>query len=420
MSTQTTFQPRKEIKVENLILVAILAYHLTQIIFNLISNGLFNNLGGDYLSFWSSGNIANTKGFSYVYDLNTQASVQQLYAPTGEKFGVVPTPFFPIFIVPFQLMALFSPGVSFSLWTLINLAVFLIYIKNRILKNLPDRYLWVTMLIIPVFQNIYYGQVEVWLMIFISEFLIASKNRKMFKSGIWLGLLMWKPQLLIFVIPFLFLKKSWGTLAGFFTTSLFVLISSLILIGVNGLIQIKNLWLDYSVGLPSNAPEVMMNWRMIGHHISEFISPLAGIITIILGSIFTLFLCLRLIIPHHLNNGFSSQVVPLFGIFSATLAVTWHSHIHMAMILIPFLFILIQQDALPVNLFKAWAFIPYLIYISVILILILNVWGVLPEINALGGIMIGTCMLTFNLLFLYKAYRLRNIDIGPESTTEIP
>jgi hypothetical protein len=317
-------------------------------------------------------------------------------------------------------MALFSPGVSFSLWTLINLAVFLIYIKNRILKNLPDRYLWVTMLIIPVFQNIYYGQVEVWLMIFISEFLIASKNRKMFKSGIWLGLLMWKPQLLIFVIPFLFLKKSWGTLAGFFTTSLFVLISSLILIGVNGLIQIKNLWLDYSVGLPSNAPEVMMNWRMIGHHISEFISPLAGIITIILGSIFTLFLCLRLIIPHHLNNGFSSQVVPLFGIFSATLAVTWHSHIHMAMILIPFLFILIQQDALPVNLFKAWAFIPYLIYISVILILILNVWGVLPEINALGGIMIGTCMLTFNLLFLYKAYRLRNIDIGPESTTEIP
>lgn len=420
MSNQSKVQLHEENKVENLILVAILAYQLTQIIFNLISNGLFNNLGGDYLSFWSSGYIANTKGYSYVYDLNIQAGVQQMYTPTGEKFGVVPTPFFPIFIIPFQLMALFSPSVSFSLWTVINLVLLFLYLKNRILTNFPGRYLLATMLTVPVFQNFYYGQVEVCLMIFISEFLIASRKGELFKSGIWLGLLLWKPQLLILIVPFLFIKKSWATLTGFFTTSLFVFLSSLILIGVNGFIQIKNLWLDYSVGLPSNAPEVMMNWRMIGHHINEFISPIAGGMVIILGSIFTLFLCLRLMISHHQTNYFPSQVVPLFGIFSATLAITWHSHIHMAMILIPFLLMLMQEEVLSVNLFKAWAVIPYVVYISIILILILNILGILPEINAIGGLIIGTCMLTFNLLFLYKAYELRNMDIASKSTLGTP
>lgn len=418
MSTQSVFKLHKENKLENLILVAILAYQLTQVLFNLISNGLFNNLGGDYLSFWSSGHIANTKGFSYVYELKTQATVQQLYAPTGEKFGVSPTAFFPAFIIPFQLMALLSPGISFSLWTLINLAVLFLYLKNRLLINLPGKYLWTTMLIVPVFQNTYYGQVEVWLMIFISEYLIASKQGKLFKSGVWLGLLMLKPQLLILIIPYLFLTKSWGTLAGFFTTSLIVLTSSLTLIGISGLIQLKNLWLDFSVGLPSNAPEVMMNWRMMGHHIGEIISPPAGGIVIILGSIFTLFLCIRLLHSHHLNNEYPSLVIPLFGIFSATLAITWHSHIHMAMILIPFFFVLLEQDIFPVKLFKAWVVTPYITYVTAVLFLILNILGIMPTINALGALMIGTCMLTFNLLFLYTVYRSRDMALGSEITSK--
>ena len=402
---QLTYPNNKENKAENLLLVGILSYYLAQTLISLTNNGLFNNMGADFLSFWSSGYIANTKGITFIYDLNAQATVQQFYAPLGEKLGVVPTPFLPVFILPFQLMATIPPGISFFIWTLINLGTLFLYLKNRVLLNLPAKYLWMTMLIIPVFQNTYFGQVEVWLMIFTSEYLISTIRGDFLKSGLWLGLLLLKPQLLILIIPYMLLNRSWKILAGFFITSFFILGSSYILVGINGLVQLKNLWLGYSTGLPSNSPEIMMNWRMLGLHIGGIISPFAGNILVILGSIITLYLCLPLFLPQQSRIN-SSPAIPLLGIFSATLAITWHSHQHMAMILIPFLFTLLRQGAFPIKLFKAWVYIPPLIYFAVIPIATLIVLGILPMLDAFGGLITGTCFLLFNLSFTYTASKL--------------
>ena len=401
MNTKQISSVDKNIKIENLLMAAIVSYHVVQFFFALWSGKLFNTLGGDYLSFWSSGHISNTRGYISIYDLDSQASIQGQYAPI-ETTGVVPTPLFPIFILPFQIMALVPPGAGFLIWSVLNIVGLFLYLKKRLLSNLPMSYLWLSMLAMPFFLNIYYGQVEVWLMIFVSEFLIAWSQGKLFQSGVWLGLALLNPQTLILIIPYLIMKRYWKILAGFITTFLFILLSTLILIGIKGLIEIMKLWLGYSAGLPSNAPEVMMNWRMLGLHISKNVLPVAGASVIVLGSAITLLLCVPLFRTKMQQNS-SVPVISLFGIFAATLALTWHSHQHMSMILIPFFFKLLQENLLSRRLYKAWVFVPILAYVSVIPIVVLTSLGILPMLDAFGSLMTGTCMLIFNVFFLYMA-----------------
>jgi hypothetical protein len=402
MQGEVTHQ--KTNKFENLFLAGVLSYYFAQILVTLLNGGLFNNnLGLDYLSFWSSGYIANNQGLLSVYNLEAQREVQGLYSPI-DRIGVVPTPLLPIFIIPFQLFALLPLSTSFLIWTILNVLVLFIYVKKRLLNKLPIKYAFMIMLAAPVFQNFYFGQVEVWLMIFASEFLIALIDGKFFKAGVWLGSLLLKPQILILIIPYLLIQKYWRTLAGFSVFSFFTILVSFFLIGLEGLLKIKDLWLGYSAGLPSNAPEVMLNWRMLGLHSSALSSPLIGTLITVLGSIFTLYLCL----PLFINRSIISLALPLLGIFSATLAVTWHSHQHMSMTLFPFLLMLLNLQIFPNKLFKAWIFIPILSYIVVIPIVLLIQLGLLPMIDAFGGLITGGCMLIFNIILVYTSRDLIN------------
>ena len=404
MDSQTISYGNKGGKAENLLIAGIVAYYFVQVLFLVWNNGLFNNLGIDYLSFWSSGHIANTQGPIYIYDLDKQAAVQGDYAPI-EKIGVVPTPLFPVFIIPFQILALVPPGISFLAWTIINIVVFFLYIRKRILLNTPIKYLLLCLIAAPFFQNIYFGQVEVWLMIFASEFLISWTQGKFFKSGLWLGLLLLKPQVLILIIPYLVIRKYWKIIAGFVTASFFSMLISFFLIGTKGLLQILNLWLGYSTGLPSNNPEAMMNWRMLGLHLGRLTSPTVGMIVVILGSAITLTLCLPFFINRDAERN-SIPLIPLFGIFSASLAITWHSHQHMSLILIPFLFHFLQDGSISTKLFRAWIFAPIFSYVAAIPIGILIFLNLLPMLNGIGSFITGTCMLSFNMLFVYAAKKM--------------
>ena len=150
----------------------------------------------------------------------------------------------------------------------------------------------------------------------------------------------------------------------------------------------------------------MMNWRMLGFHIGRMTLPVVGTIVIVLGSILTLLICA----PLFLNQNSQRKAIPwisLFGIFSATLAITWHSHQHMALILVPFFLHFLQESSIPAKLFKAWVFVPFFTYVAAILIGILIFLHLFPMVDGYGGLMTGTCMLLFNLFFVYRAMKMK-------------
>jgi len=112
----------------------------------------------------------------------------------------------------------------------------------------------------------------------------------------------------------------------------------------------------------------MMNWRMVGTHITSISSATIGYTIIILGTLSTILITL-IGFKKKTNSTSPKFTISLLGVFAATCVVSWHAHLHTAMILIPPLLYLRLIKKIRKELFQMWVFIPVLVHlISFILI----------------------------------------------------
>lgn len=363
---------------KNLSLFAVFFIYLTLFASWVWKGSLTASYGSDYLAFWSVGKIADEKGFSEIYDLDNLrkyqlGEIKALGLSNGTNdsaYSPIPAPVFSIFVIPFKFLSKIDLRSSYWIWTVINLAVLIGYLVFFLRKiNLQKKtaasnwsVLIPVLLSFPVFNNLLNGQVEVITLICAGEFMRNSLNKKPFISGLWLGGLLLKPQLLILIIPYFLIMRYWKVLLGFITTSGVILLSSLLLSGVNGMKGMIALWTQYSGGIASNNPEYMINWRMVGLNLSEYLNLSYGWIIAGLGMLLT-FALLYFLIKHKPPYGSPQWVVTMTGIFSATLALTWHSHYYLAMVLIPFLVFTLAYELLPQKLIFLWTvFTPFVMF----------------------------------------------------------
>jgi hypothetical protein len=89
---------------------------------------------------------------------------------------------------------------------------------------------------------------------------------------------------------------------------------------------------NYLRTAPSN-PGVMVNWRMIGVNLNSVSGSPIGWLVSGIGIILTI-LGVYYLIRHRFQFG-SQEWMMMLGVFTATIAVSWHSHYHLAMVLIP-------------------------------------------------------------------------------------
>ena len=367
--------------------------------------------GVDYLAFWSVGKIADEKGFAEIYDIEniraTQIQVledQGMLTKGGEAdISPIPAPFFSFFVLPFQLLSRVEPKQSYWIWTGINLAVLIGYLIFFIRKTLPEntpsffaRRVFILMLLsFPVVVNLTEGQVEVFLMVCLGEFIRCAQNKNPLSSGLWLGGLLLKPQLLIMIIPILLIQRNWKVILGFFVSSGVIIGSSLILAGIEGMRSLIGLWFKYSEGIASNSPERMINWRMVAVNLNSSIGWAIAILGMALTTLAIIYLVRK-------NNVFGSSqwVMVMLGIFSATLAITWHSHFHMAAVLIPFLIYCYLTQMINKKAVLFWS------VSTPAILLIMNIGAlflyIFTEINIpdFGAILLGASGFVSNLVIL--------------------
>src|SRR5688572_17047493 len=120
-----------------LALVGMLITYILIFLFTMTLMGMFNYLGLDFRTFLASAQIAAEEGFSKVYDLEVQQKYQlpiyEAYRGTYENtppYETVPTPYIPVYIVPFLIFLPFSPYTGFLLYTFISLAAFFVSTKR--------------------------------------------------------------------------------------------------------------------------------------------------------------------------------------------------------------------------------------------------------------------------------------------------
>lgn len=405
------FQSLDEIAWQNLIMAALVVIYTMQIIWTLLFEGPLASsiIGADFRAFWSAGYIATRYGYTGVYNLDLLTNVQKLMVQHSSYLGILeatPAPFLPIFIVFFQLFALFPPVPAFYIWSLLNLIGFFFYIRF-FLKSLKvqkwQRLTIMGMLAFPSFLNLFWGQINLLLLVCIGEFIRNNLDKREFRAGLWLGGLILKPQLLILIGPVMLLQRKWKLLGGFSSTIVITLISSLLLGKLTSLINLANLLTKYVPGIASNAQENMMNWRMVGERLSSFLptSISWGIAAIgIAGTTLVTYLLWR----KPLSSSSPTFLIAFTGTLAATMAVTWHSHIHMAMILIPPILSLYDRQVFPRKLFNWWVLgVLFIVLFLTLPVKLLN----LDRYNTLAGLT-GFCMLIFNLIILVWAWRVNN------------
>jgi len=352
------------------LLVCIVCFYLAVLGNGILKGNKFAQYRGDYLAFWSVGRIANEKGYSEIYDLRNLESVQSqgekslgfIEGIDGTSNPTIPVPYFSFFVLPFQLLSKIPLVYGYWLWTIFNLVLLICYlsfffqkINSRSGFKTFDLFLLSIMLIsYPVFINFLSAQVEVFLVVCTGEFIRSAVGKKPVLAGIWLGGLLLKPQLLILIIPIFLFMRNWKVLSGFIVTSGIVLLTSLILSGFSGMHALINLWTEYSAGMASNSSQAMINWRMVGINLSTYTGKSIGWVLIGLGMFLTI-LAVYFLIKKNPTFGSPQWVMTMLGVFSATLSLTWHSHYHMAMVLIPFLIYVSSNQLLHQKYLFLWA-----------------------------------------------------------------
>jgi len=392
--------------INKLLIPLILISYIIPVFSSLFIDGpLTNGVGSDFRAFWSAGYIASTYGYEEVYDLTIMGEVQEFVVHASKEsssFLVVPVPNLPVFFILFQLFALIPPITSFIIWTVVTFLgtfLYLIFFFKRLKIPNADFLALLGLFSFQSFSNLYWGQINLLLMICIGEFIRNISLKHEIGAGLWLGGLILKPQLIILIAPFLLFQRKWRLLGGFSLTIFLVLIASLILGKPTGILAFVNTITKYSTGLPTNMPETMMNWRMIGERLSFSLSPSISWGFAALGMIATT-IAAGLLWCKRIDTNAPGFLVVLTGTLAATMVVTWHSHIHMAMVLLPLILYLTKIELLPDRLMQWWIF--FLPMIFLILIYPLQIMAV--DTFNIQTLLPGLVFLIFNLVFLGWAW----------------
>ncbi|MPM79305.1 hypothetical protein SDC9_126338 [bioreactor metagenome] len=370
----------------------------------------------DFLAFWSTGRVAYSNGFNQIYNLETIKGIQtrtlidlMLLNPKNlSSFQVFPFPVLAVFIAPFTLFKQFDLKTAFWIFTGANFLFccgYLAFFSKQIKIIFPfvkqiDGPLFLFISVFPIFNCLINGQIDLFLMVCVGEWIRNSLLDRPVLGGVWLTGLIIKPQTLILILPLLIFLKLRKNLEGFLFASTLIGIISASLCGITGMTDLLNIWKLYITGMGSACPSGMINWRMIALVLSTISSSdLIGWSTGGLGAVLTCFLVYKM---YKQFTKLGAEKIPVFwlGVFSATLALTWHSHYHMAAILIPLVMIVYQLKSLPAWMVKTWGWGTPILWMvdGIANVISKNYFGVPLSIDQ--GLIITLSGFTLNLMLL--------------------
>ena len=232
---------------------------------------LFHRLGFDWSLFYAQAIAVRAGAGANMYDpAEIDAYLQPLmryYGGPATALNGWPQPYPPWLaaaVVPFTLP---PAPVGFALWLGVSVlaALFLAYRVWQLIPDLgPLGAAAAILATVPVAWGLFLGQPTVLLAIPVGEMLISFKARKDLRAGLWLAVLLLKPQYALLFGVWILWKQRWHALAG-------AVVGGLVFIGIGVLAAGLDSLLRFPAALGElsdlkNAiagPVLMMNWRAL-------------------------------------------------------------------------------------------------------------------------------------------------------------
>lgn len=362
-------------------------------------------LATDFRGYYATAQIVLQRGFAAVYNPQLQQAYQaalpircldgSLYGPALD----VMVPYFPVFILAFLPWQALTFTTSYLVWSVINLVILVVYLRF-FTTQLAGRPGWLRLLqwlaCLPVLVNLILGQINVLWVIGLGEFVCAMVAGKPGRAGLWSGLLLLKPHILILLAPGLLAARQWRAVLGI-SASLCILVgASWALAGVEGLRGMFGVLSEFANSGFFSAP-AMMNWRALALNL-EKVAPAWvawGIATFGMG------LTAGLVLwswrwaarkPFSVEPFLFLVLISLAGAW----AVSWHSNLYMLIGLVVPLLVLDQRGRIPNGLIYLWVFGPALLFGA------LALWNPSEARNGLGiGLLaFNLCLVVWGFLWL--------------------
>jgi hypothetical protein len=214
---------------------------------------------GDFQAFYNAGLILNSRP-ERLYDLEAQ---HELYVSQGgEEAADLPFLYPPFFALPCGLVARLPYVWGYFAWIIASLLLFsagyLLVGRTWGVTGL------VAALAFPPFE--FYvmrgAQVTAFGFFALALAFYLNRSRRSVAAGIALSLLLYKPPLLLFLLPMLFLTRQWRMLSGFAVGSSILAVISFGLVGRDGIAQYINVLKLFSVALNSSG-EIIQTYKYV-------------------------------------------------------------------------------------------------------------------------------------------------------------
>jgi len=197
-------------------------------------------LGADFAGFYNAGRILNLRGAEAerLYDWDFQNTRYHELLPTLDPGIVNPFVHPPLVALLFRPLALLPYEVAFAVWLAISLGLYVagFLLVYRALPNLPRAWRTDGLLVAIAFEPFL---METWLggqfaavaFFFLAAAFAAEAAGRPYRSGVLLGVLLYKPTMLVLFLPLLVVGRRWQTLAGAATAGAAMGGLSLLLVG---------------------------------------------------------------------------------------------------------------------------------------------------------------------------------------------
>lgn len=312
-----------------------------------MDTGLFRWIGTDFALYFaqSSALWSGDPGAIYrpeVFNATFQHLIN-LYSPDRHAIYATHVPYLPLFAWLFTPFTLPSPLIGFALWEGINLLAVL-YLAWRITQMFSCvKQMWVVLMLLfsfPVAYSLIVSQPQLLLACAVAECYRSLRGGRDFYAGLWLALLLFKPQYGLLIGLVLIWKRRWATIAGVIVGGVVVVGGSALVAGVPTLMEYPSAFSEMAKFRSWDAAH-MINWRSlvlafrpgIGEQEGMMLSQSLAFMTVLLTALawrgawlprdsrfparFTLLLLATLLANHHsFNYGAVILILPLAAVLA--------------------------------------------------------------------------------------------------------
>ncbi|MGH9853500.1 MAG: glycosyltransferase family 87 protein, partial [Blastocatellia bacterium] len=198
-------------------------------------------LGADFGAYYIAGKIFNSVSPGRIYDRDLQRKFyHELFpsAPPGEELPYVNAPFFAL---PFPVLARLEYPLAYLIWILISLGLYVsgFTLLWRTLDAMPEDTYLVALLLALSFmpflaECLAGGQTSAFGFFFLALAISCERRGRPLMSGAALSLCLYKPTLLLLILPMLVITRRFSTIAGFVIGGLLLAATSLLVVGWQG------------------------------------------------------------------------------------------------------------------------------------------------------------------------------------------